>query len=143
MNQNEAIWSPGMTLDDMEKLIIIKAYSFYRGNKTMTSNSLGIAIRTLDNKLERYEADAIRLREKQALEREAELRALDRMRGINPGDEGSYDANKARTELLNGNATGVRLESSTDVSKEQSVSLQERKKVQKVLPKHSTSSGQD
>ena len=132
-----------MSLDEMEKLVIIKAYRFYRGNKTVTSNALGIAIRTLDNKLERYEADANKLREKQALEREAELRSLDRLRGIIPGSEGSYDANKARAELLNGTPPGVQLESSTSVSKEQSVSVQERKKVQKVLPKHSASSSTD
>lgn len=47
-------WQPGQTLDDVEKEVILKAFSFYQGNKTQTAKSLGIAIRTLDNKLERY-----------------------------------------------------------------------------------------
>lgn len=50
-------WNPGMTLEYVEKMTIQQAYRFYRGNKTQTANSLGIAIRTLDSKLERYEQD--------------------------------------------------------------------------------------
>lgn len=48
------IWQPGRTLDDIEKEVILKALGFYQGNKTHTARSLGIAIRTLDNKLAKY-----------------------------------------------------------------------------------------
>lgn len=48
-------WQPGVTLKDLEKEAIIKAYNFYQKNKTKTAGSLGIAIRTLDNKLKEYE----------------------------------------------------------------------------------------
>jgi transcriptional regulator with PAS, ATPase and Fis domain len=48
------IWQPGMTIDDVEKLVIHAALSFHSGNKTKTADSLNIAIRTLDNKLARY-----------------------------------------------------------------------------------------
>lgn len=48
------MWCVGMTLDDVEKEAIVKAYKFYHGNKTQTAKSLGIAIRTLDAKLDRY-----------------------------------------------------------------------------------------
>jgi hypothetical protein len=41
----------------MEKQIILAAFRHYRGNKTATANSLKIAIRTLDNKLEKYQQD--------------------------------------------------------------------------------------
>lgn len=48
-------WQPGKTLEQVEKEAILAAYRFYDGNKTHTANSLGIAIRTLDNKLLRYD----------------------------------------------------------------------------------------
>jgi transcriptional regulator with PAS, ATPase and Fis domain len=47
-------WQPGMTLEDMEKQIILKAFRFFNKNKTQTAKSLGIAIRTLDAKLDKY-----------------------------------------------------------------------------------------
>lgn len=52
-------WSPGRTLEDVEKDIILHAFKFYGYNKTRTAESLGIAIRTLDNKLAKYEGRAI------------------------------------------------------------------------------------
>ncbi len=48
------IWQPGKTLEDAEKDIILEALRFYGNNKSMTSRSLGICVRTLDNKLEQY-----------------------------------------------------------------------------------------
>ena len=47
-------WQPGMTLEVLEEQAIKSAFQFYRGNKTATASSLGIAIRTLDSKLEIY-----------------------------------------------------------------------------------------
>ena len=69
-------WSPGVTLDNVEKQVIEKAYAHYRGNKTVTAASLGIAIRTLDNKLERYVEEAKiekELLEQDRKDREAQL----------------------------------------------------------------------
>lgn len=51
----DVFWTPGMTLDEVEKRTILKAFRHYRGNKTTTANVLKIAIRTLDNKLKSYE----------------------------------------------------------------------------------------
>ena len=51
----ETTWYVGMTLDEMEKNIILKSLHFYHGNKTKTAESLGISIRTIDNKLEKYQ----------------------------------------------------------------------------------------
>lgn len=48
------MWQVGMTLEDVEKEVIEKSLRFYGGNKTHTANSLGIAIRTLDAKLEKF-----------------------------------------------------------------------------------------
>lgn len=49
-------WSPGMTLADVEREAIIAAFTFFRGNKTQTAASLGMAIRTLDYKIAEYRA---------------------------------------------------------------------------------------
>jgi hypothetical protein len=49
------MWQPGMKLDEIEKMVILKAFQFFHGNKTQTANSLGIAVRTLDAKLKKYE----------------------------------------------------------------------------------------
>ena len=48
------MWQPGRKLEDVEKEVILSAYRFYNENKTRTASSLGIAIRTLDNKLAKY-----------------------------------------------------------------------------------------
>lgn len=46
-------WQPGLTLEDVERDAILKAYSFYR-TKTNTAEALGISLNTLTAKLERY-----------------------------------------------------------------------------------------
>jgi ribonucleotide reductase alpha subunit len=57
--EHQVFWSPGVTLEQMEKEVIVKAYRFFRNNKTATASSLGISVKTLDNKLERYEMEEI------------------------------------------------------------------------------------
>lgn len=53
-------WQPGFTLAHMEKQVVLAAFRFYHGNKTRTAQSLGIAIRTLEAKLESYrEVEAV------------------------------------------------------------------------------------
>ena len=51
-------WQPGYTLEQVEKEAIMSAYRFYHQNKTRTSQSLKISVRTLDAKLAKYEKDA-------------------------------------------------------------------------------------
>ncbi len=48
------VWQPGMTLDELEKRAILACYKFNRSNKTITAQSLGISVRTLDNKFALY-----------------------------------------------------------------------------------------
>ncbi len=50
-------WMPGMTLEGVEKHIILQAIAFYHGNKTTTAKALGCSTRTLYDKLEKYEVD--------------------------------------------------------------------------------------
>jgi DNA-binding NtrC family response regulator len=57
-------WQPGITLEQVEKQVIEKAYKFFQGNKTKTADALGIAVRTLDNKLAVYEGREPMLEEK-------------------------------------------------------------------------------
>ena len=51
---NPVYWTSGMTLEAMERLVIQQAFSVFRNNKTATANALGISVRTLDSKLEKY-----------------------------------------------------------------------------------------
>ena len=68
------MWTPGMTLDAIEREVIQDAMKFYEGNKTHTASALGIAIRTLDARLEKYAADA------QARKEKMEASAFDQQR---------------------------------------------------------------
>lgn len=53
----DVIWTPGMTLEELEKFTIKKAMRYYNNNKTIVAQTLGIAIRTLDNRLEKYQQE--------------------------------------------------------------------------------------
>jgi transcriptional regulator with PAS, ATPase and Fis domain len=44
-----------MRLDDIEKIAILKTLKNNAGNKTDTANQLGISIKTLYNKLDKYD----------------------------------------------------------------------------------------
>lgn len=50
-------WEMGMTLETLEGQVIRKAYRMSGNNKTRTAQVLGISVRTLDERLKRYEAD--------------------------------------------------------------------------------------
>ncbi len=47
----------GMSLDEMERRLIMKTLEKEKGNKTKTAKVLGISVRTLRNKLNRYNKD--------------------------------------------------------------------------------------
>ena len=44
-----------LPLEDVEKGHILRTLAYHHGNKTKTAQSLGITIKTLYNKLHRYE----------------------------------------------------------------------------------------
>jgi len=52
----QVFWSPGMTLEGLSDQVIEKAFQFYNQNKTVTAQSLGITVRTLENRMEKYAA---------------------------------------------------------------------------------------
>lgn len=134
---NEPInWAPGVTLEAVEKQVILKAFRWYRGNKTQCSISLGINVRTLERKLEEYE----QLAEKQRAAEEQDViergKTLDRFRGI--------DATKRPEEsgesILRANA-GLHVQPSAEISTEQPVPVPERKEIQDMLPKYASPGG--
>jgi DNA-binding NtrC family response regulator len=49
-----APWTPGQTLNDIERTVILGALEHHKGNRTHTARALGISIRTLRNKLSDY-----------------------------------------------------------------------------------------
>lgn len=80
----EIVWSPGVTLEAVEEQIIKRALAHYQGNKTVTANVLGIAVRTLDNKLEKYFEDDQKQEQSMAEEKKRREDFLARCRGKVP-----------------------------------------------------------
>jgi hypothetical protein len=127
------IWSPGMTLESMEKQVILKAFRYFRGNKTQCAIALGIAIRTLENKLEKYEQDGEGQRiaeQREAEQRDAQLR---RARGIV-----GQTIEQTGDRVLHRPDSGVRVEPSVEASAQHAVPLPQRQEIQSVLPKHAS-----
>lgn len=55
----DTTWSPGRTLEDIERAVILSALQFYRGNKTQTAEALKIAVRTIHNRIATYKKAGI------------------------------------------------------------------------------------
>jgi two-component system, NtrC family, response regulator AtoC len=50
----ETSFTPGMTVEEAERLLILKTLEFTQDNRTRAAEMLGISIRTLRNKLHEY-----------------------------------------------------------------------------------------
>lgn len=77
-------WAPGMSLENLEREVVAKAYRFYNQDKTATAASLGICVRTMTNKLDKLREDQEGVKqasEKRGTERKAQLA---RCRGQSP-----------------------------------------------------------
>jgi hypothetical protein len=126
------LWSPGTTLEAVEKQVILMAFRHFRGEKTSTARALGIAIRTLDDRLDKYAEDGKKEKERQDNERIKHEEFLTRQRGqtlaSSPHIPPSPDPR-------------LRMESIANSAKEQALSVQEQQKVQTVLPKQVAESG--
>lgn len=128
-------WQPGLSLEEVEKHCILQALRFFNNNKSQTAIALGITVKTIDNKLERYENDRARL---EAGERARDIKNteyLRRARGV-----GFQIPNEGQAGLPSA-GTGVHVEPTLQNSPQQPVSVPKREEVQSVLPKHSTQSG--
>lgn len=133
------VWSPGTSLDEIEKQVILKAFRHFRGNKTVTSNALGISIRTLDSKLEKYGADGKSEEASNEQRRQEREIQLARARGFAPA---SAPAPAVKESSQNGASTesGFRMESTPQPSTEYALPVQVRSKVQKLPSRPSAKS---
>ncbi len=147
-------WSPGVTLADIERQVILKALQFYRNNKTATSIALGISIRTLDTRIELYAQEDMEQKinaGRRQTEREIQLA---RARGIHPHQ---YDTNDGPVDSVGNLATvsptekraashqtgeGLRMESLANAPAQSPVPVSQREEVQDLLPKQASSGGQ-
>lgn len=115
----QVLWSPGMSLETLEQLVITVAYKFYRENKTVTAAALGISARTMTNKLEQYQAREQQRLENERIRKKADQEFLDRCRGKVP---------KVQVEQ------NAHVESTAKDSSQLAVSMPKREEIQSVLP---------
>lgn len=122
-------WAPGINLVEWEKIAIIAAHKWCRGNKEQTAQMLGVSARTIYSKLEQYDKEVENERKRFESDKQRNSEILSRMRGI--PSQSPQNGDEARG--------GIRLESSFEVSTQQSMPLPERKEVQELLPKQNAS----
>lgn len=124
------VWTPGMPLEQLEKQQIEAELEFRMRNKTATASVLGISVRTLDAKLERYEneREEQRIRDEQRRKKEEDFSR--KSRGLPPLYETSTSPSSDKMET----EQRIHVESSQELTTELSVPLPERKEVQTVLP---------
>ena len=81
--KNAVIWSPGVTMANIEKQVIYKALDFYK-TREVTANALKISLKIFDKKMEIYEQEELEYKnklEETQRKREAHVR---RVRGLDP-----------------------------------------------------------
>lgn len=124
-------WQPGMTLEGIEKEAILQAFRFFRGNKTSTSIALGIAIRTLDSKLERYQVESKQQEIDTDDRRKRQENHLARARGLTPPVIQGEKQNSAPSgKDVSGTETGIHIQSITETSEKHAMSVSIGKEVQ-------------
>lgn len=131
----EIHWTPGVTLDDIELMVVERAYKHYQYNKVQTAKALGIVPKTLDTKLE-----AIRVREQKEADGVAQRAAkhaefLMRQRGQVESKPIPGEQNVSNAEAW------VRTQPALDTPAQQSMPMQQRPEIQKVLPRDAHRSG--
>lgn len=151
MIDNTIIWTPGTSLEFMEKQIILAAFRHYRGNKTATANSLGIAIRTLDNKLEKYQQDDKEAEEKQNARRIDREEFIKAQRGqsstwkpkitgtVRSGNQNGKENEATPASSVYDAASGNGLEPITQVREKRAVPVHVGKEVQEMSFKNNAS----
>lgn len=120
------VWSPGVTLEHVEQQVIERAYEHFRSNKTQTARALDISVRTLDERLEKYEIARKQEEEAYAQRKADNEEQLRRARGILPS---IYDND------INASSSEARLqpEPAQNAPAQQSVPVSQRPEIQEVL----------
>lgn len=124
-------WSPGMTIEALEQQVILAAYSFYRGVKTVTAESLGISVRNLSDKLDKYAVDEAA--GKLTNDERSEARALE----LQYARFGGRPTPTPKPRTVNGEeaVTVYASQSASNPTSQPALSVPERKEVQSVLPR--------
>lgn len=47
-------WMPGVRIKTVERIMILEALEYFKGNRTHAAKALGISVRTLRNRLKLY-----------------------------------------------------------------------------------------
>ncbi len=123
-------WTPGQTLEDVEEIVIKKAFIHFNKNKTATARALAISLRTLDNKFEKYAEDDRKRREEDERRAKERREWNDRARGITPCD--GPEEEKSGSDARDG------MESPSKPSTQSTVPVQKPEEVQAVLPSQTT-----
>jgi DNA-binding NtrC family response regulator len=55
-NESGIAFKPGMSLSEVERMVIVETLKSFSGNKTRTAAVLGISLKTLYNRLNEYRA---------------------------------------------------------------------------------------
>jgi hypothetical protein len=79
----QVIWSPGVSLEQIEKQVILAAYEFYKRNIYLTSKSLNVEIGSLQKKINKYEKERLAEEEKIEIRKKREEEFISRARGPN------------------------------------------------------------
>lgn len=140
MNNGVVNWSPGVSLYDIERQVINHALEFFQKNKTQTAIALGISIRTLDTRLEEYEALEKKMGEGNEQRRIDRENFLKRQRGLSDEERASVSGSQARQESSHSAETGLRMESLANSPEKSNVSVSVGKEVQGMSPKHASPS---
>lgn len=136
------MWSPGVSLEAIEKQVILKALSHFKNNKTVTAGALGIAIRTLDNKLDKYEYEAQMEQKRQQEDEQRRREFLDRARGNPPNNIGIPFSPTQQSRAFPSTPAGPRMESFANSASQPEMPLPQREEIQTVLSKHSSPNGE-
>ncbi len=128
------MWSPGVTLEQIEREVILKAYAHYRQNKTTTAGALGISVRTLDERVKKYADETTAAEEALENDRTDRERQLARARGVHPNQ---YDTSSTPSEF----SERSRSQPAQNAPAQQAVPLSQRIKVQDVLPQQAAAGG--
>lgn len=81
-HSNVILWTPGTSLADVEKQVILKAMNYCRDKKPEAANMLKIKVRELEKKIELYENEQKIHDEKEKAEKQKRIDFNQKARGI-------------------------------------------------------------
>lgn len=133
-------WQPGMTLEQVEKAVILKAFRHYGGVQTATASALGVSVRTIRNKLVSYGMKG--LKDDDGNELGGDAGNADASVGVGHGNDETQSGRSANNGGEGQGAepqpnavrleAGVRMEPPSQVPPQRAVPVREREEVQEM-----------